>query len=508
MRKMKIEDLSASALAGLENGELTSLRNRFLHLYRHYYSDPNFIEKSDARLFTLPRRTFINKYVLLRKELRRRNLRIASTWPLDEEVAERLAKSGMTGIDVPEFGDIVVAEGIVSITGPFLKNPKTSTSIDLVVAKAAREEGWELRVAGATSAILGKAASFTYSASGPAPGESHIPMFDLVLRARPETVRIEAKGDGKRKIEKKLSAREKAEFERESETIRENRKKSAASRPHKFKAATWTHPNGHPRCIVCGCEERTGGVCVGIDPKTGLEKGKDRGIDYLKSATPEPISKPEVTDTLVRLPVRARVEGHDIRTITISEAEGITALEDVEDKEIVTYLFDRERWTMDAAREWIAAHVRKAQSGEAADSFRADGPHPDETRFIKFIKVDTSQHLVGGIIYEPNEVDTQGDFAVEEDITKAMYRFMEKYATQTARIKVQHEGESHSFPIIECFQPETDTRKGGKTVKKGSWWMMVKITSDSVWRDIEEGRLTGFSMGGRARGKDAPSPGA
>lgn len=503
---MKIEDLSASALAGLENGELTSLRNRFLHLYRHYYSDPNFIEKSDARLFTLPRRTFINKYVLLRKELRRRNLRIASTWPLDEEVAERLAKSGMTGIDVPEFGDIVVAEGIISITGPFLKNPKTSTSIDLVVAKAAREEGWELRVAGATSAILGKAASFTYSASGPAPGESHIPMFDLVLRARPETVRIEAKGDGKRKIEKKLSAREKAEFERESETIRENRKKAAATRPHKFKAATWTHPNGHPRCIVCGCEERVGGVCAGIDPETGLEKGKTRGIDYLKSADPEPISKPEVTDTLVRLPVRARVEGHDIRTITINDVDGITALEDVVDKEIVTYLFDREKkWTMEEAKAWVEEHTEKSQSGESIDEKKTAGP--DDTRLIKFIKVDTSQHLVGGIIYEPNEVDTQGDFAVEEDITKAMYRFMEKYATQTARIKVQHEGESYSFPIIECFQPETDIRKGGKTVKKGSWWMMVKITNDSVWRDIEEGRLTGFSMGGRARGKDAPTPG-
>lgn len=507
---MKIEDLTAATLGSLENGELTSLRNRFLHLYRHYYSDPNFIEKSDARLFTLPRRTFINKYVLLRKELRRRGLQIATTWPLDEEVSPRLTKAAVTGIDVPEFGDIVVAEGIVSVVGPFLKNPKTAASIDLMIAKAGREEAWELRMAGATSAILGKSAAFAYSPTGPAPGEAFIPMFDLVLRARPETIRMDsAEGNGK-KMAKKMTAADKAEYERETETIRENRKKSSSQRPHKFKAASWTHPNGHPRCLLCGMEERVGGICAGYDPETNGEKMVRAWVKSVaervdKSIVTEPISKPELTETAIRLPVRDKIEGHEIRTISISDKDGIAALEDVVDKEIVTYLFDRKKWTMEEAKKWIASHTEKSQSGDTIEEEKKSSGS-DETRFIEFIKVDTSQHLVGGIIYEPNEVDTQGDFAVEEDITKAMYRFMEKYSTQTARIKVQHEGESHSFPIIECFQPETDIRKGGKVVKKGSWWLMVKITNDAVWRDIEEGRLTGFSMGGRARGKNAPIP--
>jgi len=56
-------------------------------------------------------------------------------------------------------------------------------------------------------------------------------------------------------------------FERESEIIKENKKKPEAHRRHKFKAAKWTHPNGHPRCKICGDEERTGGICGPIENK-------------------------------------------------------------------------------------------------------------------------------------------------------------------------------------------------------------------------------------------------
>lgn len=66
--------------------------------------------------------------------------------------------------------------------------------------------------------------------------------------------------------------------DRESEKIRRNRKyKKEAREPHPFTPAEWTHPNGHPRCILCGDEERTGGKCPGAD-HDGLEKGVMRRI--------------------------------------------------------------------------------------------------------------------------------------------------------------------------------------------------------------------------------------
>jgi len=50
-------------------------------------------------------------------------------------------------------------------------------------------------------------------------------------------------------------------YEKETERIRENKKKPEAKKRHEFKPAEWTHPNGHPRCLVCGGEEIIGGVC-------------------------------------------------------------------------------------------------------------------------------------------------------------------------------------------------------------------------------------------------------
>jgi hypothetical protein len=49
--------------------------------------------------------------------------------------------------------------------------------------------------------------------------------------------------------------------EQETELIRHNAQEPEARAPHRFKAAQWTHPNGHPRCKVCGNEERAGGMC-------------------------------------------------------------------------------------------------------------------------------------------------------------------------------------------------------------------------------------------------------
>jgi len=67
-------------------------------------------------------------------------------------------------------------------------------------------------------------------------------------------------------VSKKLTEKQQAAFDRETEQIRENKRKPVAQAAHPFKAAEWTHPNGHPRCLVCGDEEPVGGMCEGVAP--------------------------------------------------------------------------------------------------------------------------------------------------------------------------------------------------------------------------------------------------
>jgi len=79
-------------------------------------------------------------------------------------------------------------------------------------------------------------------------------------------------------IAKKLTEAQRAEVELETERIRERCKTPEARQPHAFKAAEWTHPNGHPRCAVCGDEEPVGGRCEGYVEKSGPTPG-DAHVD-------------------------------------------------------------------------------------------------------------------------------------------------------------------------------------------------------------------------------------
>ena len=117
---------------------------------------------------------------------------------------------------------------------------------------------------------------------------------------------------------------------------------------------------------------------------------------------------------------------------------------------------------------------------------------------MKFIQKDEKQQIVGGIVYEPDVVDSQGDKADADTIQKAMYDFMQKYAVDQQRINVNHKGKTHTFPIVEVFQPEQDTKKGNATVKKGAWFIALKVTSKDIWKRIESGELSGLSMEGLA----------
>jgi len=118
---------------------------------------------------------------------------------------------------------------------------------------------------------------------------------------------------------------------------------------------------------------------------------------------------------------------------------------------------------------------------------------------LEFGKIDKKEHIVGGIIYEPDKVDTQGDEANAKEIWKALKNYMIKKRS----IKVMHKGKAKSVPIIECFQAEEDTHKGGTgskhLVKKGAWWLSIYLGDEpEIWKDVLAGKLNGFSMAGRA----------
>ena len=118
---------------------------------------------------------------------------------------------------------------------------------------------------------------------------------------------------------------------------------------------------------------------------------------------------------------------------------------------------------------------------------------------FRFLKIDKEEFIVGGIVYAAGELDTQGDWASAPEIWKAMKNFM----IRGAKVKVMHKGVAKSLPVIECFQPDTDTFKGGRDeehkIGVGDWYMSLYLGNEKeIFKKIEAGELSGFSMGGRA----------
>jgi hypothetical protein len=99
---------------------------------------------------------------------------------------------------------------------------------------------------------------------------------------------------------------------------------------------------------------------------------------------------------------------------------------------------------------------------------------------------------VYGVVLAPDREDSQGDMLDAEDIEKACHRFM----VESRKADVQHNGVQAGADLIENYIAPVDMQIEGEDVTKGSWVQAWQITDPVVKQEIEEGKRTGFSIGG------------
>lgn len=114
---------------------------------------------------------------------------------------------------------------------------------------------------------------------------------------------------------------------------------------------------------------------------------------------------------------------------------------------------------------------------------------------VAILKANEDEHIVCGVVYAPDEIDSQGDMASAKEICKAAHGFMEKVQT----FKVMHKGQKQDVKVLESYLAPVDFEINDTTVKKGSWVLSVRVLSEKIWKQIKDGTLTGFSMAGMAR---------
>lgn len=120
---------------------------------------------------------------------------------------------------------------------------------------------------------------------------------------------------------------------------------------------------------------------------------------------------------------------------------------------------------------------------------------PNLSLAIPIKKTDEEQRMVYGIVYSPDEVDSQGDIAAADVIKDMAYSFMRK--SQTGNVDQQH-----NFQAGDGFVAESWLVKSGDPVfpmeKEGSWAVGIKVEKNDTWELIKSGEITGLSLAGVA----------
>jgi hypothetical protein len=159
-----------------------------------------------------------------------------------------------------------------------------------------------------------------------------------------------------------------------------------------------------------------------------------------------------------------------------------------------------------------------------------------------FISKNDASRYTLGVVYEPNVIDSQGDFAEADAIEKAAWKFMKVLQDKSkltegcvkafkGLVEGVKKGEGniditdlleaiqkadatglgvqHSVwgaelgDIVESYIAPCDMIIGEQSITKGTW-MMGTVWNDENWAKVQKGEMTGYSMGGTGTRIDIP----
>ncbi|MBP2249303.1 hypothetical protein J2Z28_005998 [Paenibacillus xylanexedens] len=137
--------------------------------------------------------------------------------------------------------------------------------------------------------------------------------------------------------------------------------------------------------------------------------------------------------------------------------------------------------------------VDKGANGVPFAIIKAAGKNAIQKQ-VQIAKVDDTQHIVIGVVYQPDVEDVHGDMMDAVEIEKAAHLFMENQ--HTYNIDKQHDLDADKGYVVESYIAPCDMEIGDQVIAKGSWVAGVKVIDDDAWEEIQKGDITGFSMFG------------
>lgn len=147
------------------------------------------------------------------------------------------------------------------------------------------------------------------------------------------------------------------------------------------------------------------------------------------------------------------------------------------------------------------------ESAAAASAVFKTGMDPKVP--FRILKQGLSEHIVTGVVLEPEVPDasktkeTEGDIYSEADIYKAMVWWMENARHPFAYNHVDHGGKLLSpedVVILENWQARSMFTEGDQVIRKGTWMLSTRVRHEELWADIEAHKINSWSLGLNAMG--------
>ncbi|MFN4182650.1 MAG: phage major capsid protein, partial [bacterium] len=122
----------------------------------------------------------------------------------------------------------------------------------------------------------------------------------------------------------------------------------------------------------------------------------------------------------------------------------------------------------------------------------------EKKKYSAVHKRETGSRTIYGVVAEPEVPDLQGDVLSSAQVEELAHSFLASLQKGNVMLKYMHQHpipESKAFFVESYLLPSTGNYFG-QDVVAGSWIVGVKIRDEALWREIEDGKITGFSMGG------------
>lgn len=139
-----------------------------------------------------------------------------------------------------------------------------------------------------------------------------------------------------------------------------------------------------------------------------------------------------------------------------------------------------------------------SDSAGKADEQKCDAEVATTKVFVPIVKANIEEQTITGIVLQPEVVDAQGDIISADVIRNAAHKFLAAHNRAT-KLGLMHKDFKKRFELFESYVTPVDLVIGDSHVKAGSWIIIVHVLDKKVWEQVKAGKLTGFSIGGKAK---------